>query len=158
MASLVRQIWDSDGASGLSRRDRRSCAYDAYLPDRLADRRFTMDGDVAADVADAGGCRLLRAEMASVVGDEARDVTATEVLGNIEAMRWATQTSASAPRFDVDDICGLHHRLLEGTRHEHLGGVIRTEQNWIGGSSYNPCFAAFVPPPPDIAGPSLRRL
>jgi Fic family protein len=24
---------------------------------------------------------------------------------------------------------------------------VRTEQNWIGGSSYNPCSAAFVPPP-----------
>ena len=31
----------------------------------------------------------------------------------------------------------------------HIGGVIRTEQNWIGGSSYNPCSAAFVPPPPE---------
>jgi Fic family protein len=28
-----------------------------------------------------------------------------------------------------------------------LGGVIREEQNWIGGSSYNPCSATFVPPP-----------
>ena len=29
-----------------------------------------------------------------------------------------------------------------------IGGVVRTVQNWIGGSSYNPCSAAFVPPPP----------
>lgn len=31
-----------------------------------------------------------------------------------------------------------------------IGGVIRTVQNWIGGSSYNPCSAAFVPPPPEV--------
>src|SRR5204863_7533443 len=28
-------------------------------------------------------------------------------------------------------------------------GRIRSVQNWIGGSSFNPCSAAFVPPPPD---------
>jgi len=27
--------------------------------------------------------------------------------------------------------------------------VLREEQNWIGGSSFNPCNAAYVPPPPD---------
>jgi Fic family protein len=37
---------------------------------------------------------------------------------------------------------GLSSRGLE--RH---AGNIREEQNWIGGSSYNPCAAAFVPPP-----------
>ena len=30
-----------------------------------------------------------------------------------------------------------------------LSGVVRTTQNWIGGSSYNPCSASFVPPPPE---------
>ncbi len=40
-----------------------------------------------------------------------------------------------------------HRRLLAGTRLEEHGGRIRTVQNWIGGSSYNPCSAAFVPPP-----------
>jgi Fic family protein len=38
---------------------------------------------------------------------------------------------------------------LVGTRHERFGGRFRDEQNWIGGSSYNPCSAAFVPPPED---------
>ncbi|HWI72605.1 MAG TPA: Fic family protein [Baekduia sp.] len=39
--------------------------------------------------------------------------------------------------------------MLAGTRIAEHGGRIRTEQNWIGGSSYNPCSAAFVPPPPE---------
>ncbi len=56
------------------------------------------------------------------MGDEARDVTATEVLGNIEAMRWATDTLAAAPTIDVDGICEIHRRLLRGTQHEHIAG------------------------------------
>jgi Fic family protein len=31
-------------------------------------------------------------------------------------------------------------------------------QNWIGGSDYNPCSAAFVPPPPEHVGPLLEDL
>lgn len=188
MAKAVRQVWRSDLASGLSRRDRMSCEYDAYVPDRLGDRTFSLDGDVAADAVDAesairrlnersqaladtealarlllraeavassriegvavGGRRLLRAEMAAYIGDDSRDVTATEVLGNIEAMRWAIEALTGPSPIEVDDLCEIHRRLLAGTRHDHLAGVIRREQNWIGGSSYNPCSAAFVPPPP----------
>ena len=29
------------------------------------------------------------------------------------------------------------------------GGRLRDEQNWIGGSSFNPCSAEYVPPPPE---------
>lgn len=198
MAKVVRQTWRSDTASGLSRRDRRSCEYKAYMPDSLEHRTFTLDGDVAADVGDAeaairridqsaraladtealarlllraeavassrieglevGGRRLLRAELASDTGDDARDVTATEVLGNIEAMRWATETLAGSSRVEVDDICEIHRRLLEGTQHEQIAGVIRNEQNWIGGSSYNPCSAVFVPPPPGQVGSLMKDL
>ena len=53
MAKLVRRTWDSDPSSGLSRRDRRSCDYEAYVPDQLATRAFTLEGDVAAEAADA---------------------------------------------------------------------------------------------------------
>ena len=52
MASLEERLWEGD-LTGLTRRDRRPCAYTVYFPDRLADRRFVLDGDVAADVADA---------------------------------------------------------------------------------------------------------
>lgn len=38
---------------------------------------------------------------------------------------------------------------MERSHTPEYGGVIREEQNWIGGSSYNPCSAAFVPPPPE---------
>jgi Fic family protein len=35
---------------------------------------------------------------------------------------------------------------------------VRTTQNWIGGSGYNPCSAAFVPPPPEAVGDLLDDL
>jgi Fic family protein len=54
MARLVRQRWSSTMAGiDVPRRDRRSCAYDAYVPDPLQERTYTFEGVVAADVADA---------------------------------------------------------------------------------------------------------
>ena len=52
MAEWQERIWEPDFA-GPTRRDRRSSRYSVYLPDPLAVRRFTLEGDVAADVADA---------------------------------------------------------------------------------------------------------
>lgn len=184
----MRRRWQSS-LDGLSRRDRQGCEYEAYIPDPLADRRVRLDGDVAADVADAeaavlglnaapgaladtealarlllraesvassyieglviGGRRLLRAEAARSMGDPPGDVTAEEVLGNIEAMTWAVDTLATGSTVTVDGLLEVHRRLLAGSRLADHAGTIRTEQNWIGGSSFNPCSAAFVPPPPE---------
>lgn len=190
MAKVVRREWQSDVGAGLPRRDRQSCHYDAYVPDPLRDRAITLEGAVAADVADAenaitrlnaeastlvdtealarlllraesvasskieglevGGRRLLRAEAARAMGEETSDVTADEVLGNIDAMVWAVQTAVEAPAITADHLLEVQRRLLVGTRLEEHAGRFRTEQNWIGGSSYNPCSAAFVPPPPEL--------
>ena len=190
MPEMIQARWDPAGAnSGLPRRARQGCDYEAYVPDKLAGRAFTLFGDTAADIADAeraierlqrearsladsealarlllraeavassrieglevGSRRLLKAQLARGLGDDPRDVTATEVWGNVEAMRWATETVAEADKVTVEHLLEIHRRLLAGTRLERLGGQVRAEQNWIGGSSYNPCAAAFVPPPPD---------
>src|ERR1019366_6869219 len=53
MAKVIRSRWITEASSGLARRDRRSCDYEAYVPDLLADRKVTLNGDTAADVADA---------------------------------------------------------------------------------------------------------
>jgi len=87
--------------------------------------------------------------MAREFGDAPRDVTAEEVLGNIDAMLWALGTPPSTA-ISVEYILEVHRRLLAGTRLEEQGGRLRSEQNWIGGSSLNPCSAAFVPPPPEF--------
>lgn len=161
--------------------------YEAYVPDEVVGRRFVLDGDTAADVADAeakvsrlnttagtlvdtealarlllraeavasshieglvvGGRRLLRFEVESELGSgRTRDVTAEEVVSNIRAMDYAVHTLAAAP-VTVDGILEMHRLLLENTDRAEFGGRLRTEQNWIGGSSYNPCSAVFVPPP-----------
>ena len=192
MASLEERRWAGDPA-GLTRRDRRPCTYRVYLADRLAGRRFVLDGDVAADVADAeaallrldasaaalagtealarlllraesvassrieglevGGRRLLRADAARQLGEASRDVTALEVLGNIDAMVWGVDTVEPGGSITVHTLLEAHRRLLAGTRLENHAGRLRTLQNWIGGSAYNPCSAEFVPPPPEaVAG------
>lgn len=47
----------------------------------------------------------------------------------------------------IGKVVSIHQRLLTGTRLEEYAGQLRTTQNWIGGSDYNPCSAAFIPPP-----------
>ncbi len=96
-----------------------------------------------------GGRRLLRAEAARAMGEAPGDVTAEEVLGNIDAMSWAVEALSAAPMITVHGLLEVHRRLLGGTRLADHAGRIRTEQNWIGGSGFNPCSAAFVPPPPE---------
>src|SRR5260370_18487448 len=125
MAKVIRRRWITEDGSGLARRDRRSCDYEAYVPDSLVGRRLVLNGDTAADVTDAeraiavldaqastldtdalarillrpecvassrieglevGARRLLRAEAALRLGEEPSDVTATEVLANIDAL------------------------------------------------------------------------
>lgn len=97
-----------------------------------------------------GGRRLLRAEVARLLPSGQRDVSAEEILGNIEAMAWAVSVGDAPGPITPGDILEIHRRLLEGTRQEPAGGVLRDEQNWIGGSGYNPCSATFVPPPPEL--------
>lgn len=188
MSTVVRRRWDSS-PTGPSRKDKRSCMYDAYLPDPLVGRSFMLDGQVAADIADAeaaitrlnaqatslvdtealarillraesvgssrieglqvGARRLLRAEAARELGDSLTDVTALEVLGNIDAMVFGVQSIDAGDPIGVELLLSILGRLLEGTRLERYGGTFRDEQNWIGGSDYNPCSAAYVPPPPE---------
>ena len=96
-----------------------------------------------------GGRRLLEADLARGLGNGRPDVTATEVLNNIEAMHWAVETLSEREQIVVEDILAVHERLLTGTSLERYAGQLREGQNWIGGSSFNPCSAAFVPPPPE---------
>ncbi len=92
------------------------------------------------------------------LGEDPSDVTATDVLNNIEAMRWAVESAGSAQAIAVEDLLGIHERLLMGTSLERYAGRVRGRQNWIGGNSYNPCSAAFVPPPSDYLRDLLEDL
>lgn len=168
------------------------------MPDPLMGRRFLLDGDVAAEVAEAeraivllngtgvaladtealarlllraeavassfieglvvGGRRLLRVEAARAAGEAAVDLTADEVLGNIDAMSWAVEHLAAAQTTTVNGLLAVHERLMSPTRLREHGGRLRVVQNWVGGSGFNPCSAAFVPPPPDYVSELLEDL
>jgi len=199
MSTVLKRRWRSDvGGTGLSRKDSRSCEYGAYVPDHLMGRRFFLEGEVAADVADAeaaivrlnieanalvdtealarillraeavassrieglevGARRLLHAEVVRGMHQTAPDVTAAEVLNNIDAMVFAVESIDAGDPITVDILLDMHRRLLAGTRLERYGGIARDQQNWIGGSAYNPCAAAFVPPPPEFVNELLEDL
>ena len=191
MSKVMKRCWQSEiGGLGLPRKDTRSCAYEAYVPDPLIGRQFVFEGDVAADIADAeaaisrmnaeatapvdtealarillraeavassrieglevGARRLLRAEAErSLLHRSSSDVTATEVLGNIDAMVYGVERVVEGREITGDLLLEIHRRLLRGTHLDAHAGRIREIQNWIGGSDYNPCSAAYVPPPPE---------
>ena len=79
-----------------------------------------------------------------------RDVTAQEILGNIQAMERAVSIASARSAVTVDAILAMHRDLLGATRDRHLAGVVRTTQNWIGGASDGPRAAEFIPPPPEL--------
>lgn len=185
MSGVEKRVW-SDGASGRSRRDRQPCQYEIYIPDKLAQRTFSLDGVVAADVADAEAAvvrfnaeasslvstealarillraesvassrieglridarRILRAELEQNVAGTHPDLTAREVLANIAAMDYGIQQIAPDKPITLGLILEIHKQLLAGSEISTQGGKLREEQNWIGGSDYNPCTADFVPP------------
>src|ERR1700689_254897 len=189
MSKVVKRRWESTYATGLPRRDRASCHYEAYVPDLLVGRVVRLDGDVPADVADAeaavarfdtraialadtealsrlflraesvassrieglevGARKLLRAEAAHAAGEASTDVSANEVLRNIAAMNAGVQAVGPGDEITLDVLLAFHHRLMAAAPGEVGAGTLRTKQNWIDGSDYNPCTAAFVPPPPE---------
>ncbi len=74
--------------------------------------------------------------------------TAAEILANIDAMDLAIDHATGSSAVTVDDLVGIHAALMATAPNRHVAGVVRTEQNWIGGNNYNPCGASFVGPPP----------
>jgi Fic family protein len=105
-----------------------------------------------------GARRLLRAEAARRSGDAVSDVTAAAVLGNIDAMAFAIESVEEGEPLSSNVLLDIHRRLLAGSRLAEQGGRLRVIQNWIGGSDYNPCSAAFVPPPPEYVGELMDDL
>ena len=97
----------------------------------------------------AASRRLAKAEVALALGGDPADSIAVEVLGNIAAMESAIEIANKAKRFGRAELLSIHRTLMDRSPTKQLGGRIRTEQNWIGGSSFNPCRAAFIPPPPE---------
>ena len=78
---------------------------------------------------EVGGRRLLHAQAEQVIGVPPSDVTALEVLNNIEAMTWAIgHLSDPKKKVTTADLLDIHRHLLAGTRLEEYAGQIRTER------------------------------
>ena len=100
---------------------------------------------------------LARAEARSDVG-RSIGITTREILANIDAMQLAVEEASTVERLSTDEIVAIHRVLMAQATNPDLAGRIRVEQNWIGGNDYNPCGAAFVPPPSDEVGRLLDDL
>jgi len=176
MAKVIRKHWQSEASAGLPRKDRQSCEYEAYVPDPLMGRAIVLDGAVAADVADAeAAITRLNLEASALVDTEAlarlllraESVASSKIEGleigprrllEAEALFYAVRSVRSDEELTLEQLLEIHRRLLAGSRLEESGGKIRIAQNWIGGSSYSPCSAAFVPPPPEFVHDLLLDL
>lgn len=79
----------------------------------------------------------------------AADVTARAVLGNVRAMERAIAIGTKDDEFSLDDLLDIHRTLLAGTTEARFAGIVRAEQNWIGGRGLSPADADFIPPPHD---------
>lgn len=95
--------------------------------------------------------RLLEFEALDELGVPHRtDGTEAAVIGNILAMQTGIERVASASQLTADSLCEINAALLEGTSASDYAGVLREEQNWIGGNRVNPIGAAYVPPRPEL--------
>ena len=160
-----RITFDGDTAADIADAERAIAVLDAQasaLIDTEALARILLRAECVAssriEGLEVGARRLLRAEAALEFGEQSADVTAAEVLGNIDAMATSIQAVGPGEPVTIDLLLGFHRRLLRNARPGAQAGRIRTEQNWIGGSDYNPCSAAFIPPPPEYVRDLLEDL
>jgi len=141
----------------------------AALADEAAREIARFDAQVGSDLAPFAAV-LLRNESASSSQIEqltagARAIAVAElgegtsrnaasVVGNVRAMRAAL---ALAGDLSASSILAMHEALLDETE-PAIAGRWRTEQVWIGGDSYGPHGATFIPPVADDVEPLIDDL
>jgi Fic family protein len=96
------------------------------------------------------GLVLSHRRLAKAAFSGTHDITAQGVLGNIRALERAVDLARSVETLETRHLEEVHRILFEGTRDEARAGMVRAEQNWIGGSAASPRGAEFIPPPPEF--------
>ena len=81
-----------------------------------------------------------------------------EVIANIDATTAAQQMLADRRDLSLATLLDAHRILMAASGTPHLGGVVRTEQNWVAGNDWHPLAGGFVPPPPQMCRPLLEDL
>lgn len=94
--------------------------------------------------------RLMEHEALEEIGVRARlDSTEAAVLANIRAMHDHVFSVGPGGPVTLETLQRVDADLLKGGPLEGMGGIVRAEQNWIGGSALDPVGAAYVPPAPE---------
>lgn len=81
-----------------------------------------------------------------------------EVIGNIDATTQAQQMLTQRHQLRLQTLLDAHRTLMNASATPRLGGIVRSEQNWIGGNDWHPLDGDFVPPPPSMCQPLLKDL
>ena len=121
------------------------------LPDMAGIARFLLRSEAIASSRIEGVApsahRVALAELAQQ--EEVRGLSehVRAVARNVTLVRAAAEELSGAQPVTADRLLALHRSLLPDSP-EHHG--IRSTQNWVGGSSYHPLDADFVPPPPEL--------
>lgn len=105
-----------------------------------------------------GPRRLLKAQLNLNSNNLHKDEKAAEIIGNINAMEEALTLAVSQNAISIESILTMHEKLLSGTKMQCFGGAIRNEQNWIGGNSFSPFAAIYIPPAPEYVNDLLEDL
>ncbi|MGE3166360.1 MAG: Fic family protein [Planctomycetota bacterium] len=88
-----------------------------------------------------------------------RPADVEDVCNYVDAITYARKELANPKGLPVCVrlLCAVHKRLMKGVRgSDKQPGMVRTSQNWIGGT--RPGNARFVPPPPDAVPDALAAL
>lgn len=136
-----------------------------------------LDAAVTADLAAFSGL-LIRSEavasskiehleasyqdvLAASIGARSAHSVAARVAANIASMSYAIERATQGDPFDLADLLAIHRVLMRedpNLQERASAGVVRTEQNWIGGSDYSPRGATYVPPRPELLPDLLEDL
>ena len=91
-------------------------------------------------------------------GEGAAYGVVAEVIGNIDATAQAQQMLSQRQDLRLLTLLEAHRTLMAASPTPHFGGVVRSDQNWVGGNDWHPLESEFVPPPPEMCRPLLEDL
>ncbi|WP_018637614.1 Fic family protein [Parafrankia elaeagni] len=131
----VRALAGSPGVGGLEGLARFLLRSEALASSRIEGLQVSPQQLALVELAEAEGLPL-----------RGFSENARLVANNLSALRQAGGALVVAPRVTSDGIVGLHSALLPDLDPPGM----RTVQNWIGGGSWHPLDAEFVPPPHDL--------
>lgn len=130
-----------------------------YEKDLSGISRFLLRSEAIASSLIEGiapsGRQVAMAELSGVEPEAMASQQAKLVANNMAILERARTTIVAAESVGVEHLVKMQKALLPG---ELPKQDIRTVQNWIGGNSYSPLGAEFVPPPPERVEEYLEDL